>query len=119
MMRQNPPVDLTPDLWMVKLLMGAIDPSYDSQDEVRSYRPGNGVAPQQQYGAPSGPPPTQYGASQQYGAPQGQQYAPPPGPPSQYGGPQGNYGQGPPQQQGYNRPPPQAPYPGSQPGGCK
>jgi hypothetical protein len=26
-------VDLTPELWLVKLLCGAIDPSYDEQDE--------------------------------------------------------------------------------------
>lgn len=27
-------VDLTPTLWLVKLLMGAVDPSYDQQDEA-------------------------------------------------------------------------------------
>lgn len=31
MARANPPVDLTPDLWIIKLLLGAIDPSYDTK----------------------------------------------------------------------------------------
>ena len=26
-------VTLTPELWLVKLMVGAIDPSYDEQDE--------------------------------------------------------------------------------------
>ena len=26
-------VTLTPDLWLVKLMVGAVDPSYDEQDE--------------------------------------------------------------------------------------
>jgi hypothetical protein len=33
MARANPPVELTPDLWILKLILGAIDPSYDTQDE--------------------------------------------------------------------------------------
>ncbi|KAF2225746.1 hypothetical protein BDZ85DRAFT_186708, partial [Elsinoe ampelina] len=33
MLRANPPVELTPDLWMIKLLLGSIDSSYDSKDE--------------------------------------------------------------------------------------
>lgn len=33
MARANPPVELTPDLWIMKLILGAIDPSYDTQDE--------------------------------------------------------------------------------------
>lgn len=33
MARANPPVDLTPDLWLVKLVLGAIHPDYDTQDE--------------------------------------------------------------------------------------
>jgi hypothetical protein len=31
MKRANPPVDLTPELWLIKLLLGAIDSSYDSK----------------------------------------------------------------------------------------
>jgi hypothetical protein len=33
MAHANPPVDLTPELWVVKLLLGAIDHSYDRKDE--------------------------------------------------------------------------------------
>lgn len=33
MAQLNPPVDLTPELWLVKLLLGAIDYSYDRKDE--------------------------------------------------------------------------------------
>lgn len=33
MSRARPPVDLTPELWLVKMLLGAIDDSYDKQDE--------------------------------------------------------------------------------------
>ncbi|KAM0752926.1 hypothetical protein T439DRAFT_323542 [Meredithblackwellia eburnea MCA 4105] len=33
MLKANPPVELTPELWLVKLLMGGIDSSYDTQDE--------------------------------------------------------------------------------------
>lgn len=32
-MMRNSGVDLTPELWLVKLLMGPIDTSYDSKDE--------------------------------------------------------------------------------------
>ncbi|KFY67990.1 hypothetical protein V496_01321 [Pseudogymnoascus sp. VKM F-4515 (FW-2607)] len=136
MSRANPPVDLTPDLWLCKLLLGAIDSSYDTKDE-KGNRPAGGQPPygaqQGQYGAPQGqygaPPP---GGQPPYGAPQGQgQYgAPPPGqygapPPGQYGQqqppyppqgqgqygqqpPQGQYGQQPPQGQGqYGQQPPQ------------
>ncbi|KAI9720995.1 MAG: hypothetical protein M1828_005467 [Chrysothrix sp. TS-e1954] len=111
MMNQNPPVELTPDLWIVKLLLGSIDPSYDSKDEQRSYRPSGG-APQPQQGGYGQPPPGQYGA-------------PPPGYPQ---APQGGYGQQPPgpsgygqQQSGYRpqqggQPPyPGGGYPGQQP----
>ncbi|KAH7384387.1 putative RfeF [Phaeosphaeria sp. MPI-PUGE-AT-0046c] len=96
MSRANPPVDLTPDLWIVKLLLGAIDRSYDQQDEKANHPAPGG------YGAPPG---GQYGGQQQYGAPPpgGQQYGAPPG--------QGQY---PPQQQGYGQQPPQQGY-GSQP----
>lgn len=131
MARANPPVDLTPDLWIVKLMLGAIDSSYDTQDE-KTNRP---TGPQGGYGAPppgqggyGAPPPGQggYGAppQQQYQQggypPQGQGY-PPQGPPhgGQHGGPPGGYG-GPPPGQGYGGPPPQqyggqAPYPGGPP----
>ncbi|KAK4049947.1 hypothetical protein OIV83_003771 [Microbotryomycetes sp. JL201] len=33
MARANPPVDLTPELWLYKLLLGALDDSLDQQDE--------------------------------------------------------------------------------------
>ena len=92
MARANPPVDITPDLWVLKLILGAIDPSYDTQDEQ-----GNAGA----QGGYGGPPPQQgYGQQQQGG------YAPPPG------GPPGR-----PQQGGYAPPPggpPQSGYPGQQ-----
>jgi len=103
-------VDLTPDLWLVKLLLGAVDSSYDSKDETQG-----GAPPPGQYGAP---PPGQYGAP-----PPGQYGGPPPGQgqgqgQGQYGGPQqGQYG-GPPQQGSYGGPPPQGgQYPGQQPYG--
>ena len=109
MMQQTPPVELTPDLWMIKLLLGAVDPSYDSKDEQRSYRPSGAQQPVSYGGPPSGPPPSQYG---QYPPPAGQyqsqgQHAPQ--------GPPGSYGQG--QAPGYNRPPPQPPYPQGGQGG--
>lgn len=124
MMQQTPPVELTPTLWLVKLLMGAIDPSYDSKDEQQSQRP-----PQGQYGAP--PPQGQYGQQPPYGQPpygqqsygQQPQYGAPP-PQSQYGqqpqyGQQNQYGQPlPGQQPTYPQPRPgqQPPYPHSQNG---
>ncbi|MCJ1314336.1 hypothetical protein MMC25_008017 [Agyrium rufum] len=101
MMKSVPPVDLTPDLWLIKLMLGAIDSSYDTQDE-QSSRPSGGP------GGYGGPP---HGG--QY-PPQGGQYPPQqqqqqggyggggayPGQQPQYGGQQ--------QQQGgqYGRPPP-------------
>lgn len=36
MLKANPPIDLTPEMWLVKLLMGGIDSSYDELDQVRS-----------------------------------------------------------------------------------
>ncbi|OCK81848.1 hypothetical protein K432DRAFT_380906 [Lepidopterella palustris CBS 459.81] len=104
MSRANPPVDLTPDLWVIKLLLGAIDSSYDSKDE-KTNRPAGipgqyGAPPQGQYGAP---PPGPYGQP-----PQGQYGQPPQG---QYGQPPQGYGQQPgqqptgyPPQQGYGQP---------------
>ncbi|OAL46771.1 hypothetical protein IQ07DRAFT_140741 [Pyrenochaeta sp. DS3sAY3a] len=135
MARANPPVDLTPDLWIIKLLLGAIDRSYDSKDEKTNPAPGGYGAPPGQFGGPQGygqqPPPGQYGAPQGYGQqpqgqypPQGQQYPPqgqqypPQGQGQQYGAPQqGQYppqGQG--QQYGQQRPPQGGPggYPGQQ-----
>ncbi|KAB8291736.1 hypothetical protein EYC80_006532 [Monilinia laxa] len=123
MARTNPGTDLTPDLWLLKLLLGAVDSSYDTKDETGS-RP---QPPPGQYGQPPqghGAPPQGYG--QQPGG-----YAPPPGYPpqqqGQYPPPQGQYpppaqGQYPPQQQGqYGAPPPGGAYPGQQqyrPGGA-
>jgi len=126
MSRANPPVDLTPDLWIIKLLLGAIDRSYDSKDEKTNHpAPGGygappggqyGAAPQQGYGQQpqyGAPPPGQYGQP-----PQGQYGAPPPGqygqpPQGQYGAPPpGQYGQ--PPQGGRGGPPPQGGYPGQQ-----
>ncbi|PGH06777.1 hypothetical protein GX51_02218 [Blastomyces parvus] len=116
MSRANPPVDLTPELWLTKMILGAIDSSYDTKDE-KSSRPSAGgrppMAPQSQYGAPP-PPPGQYGAP----PPQAQQ--PPYGgyPGAQQGG-YGGYGQQqqpPPQQGGYGQqPPPQQGGYGQQP----
>jgi len=116
MMRANPPVDLTPDLWMIKLILGAIDPSYDTKDE-KAGMTGGAPPPQQGYGGP--PPQGQYGQPPQYGQ----------GPPGGYvQQPQGGYGQhqggyppqpgygGPSSQQGYNRPPPGPPGQGGYPG---
>ncbi|KAF2011269.1 hypothetical protein BU24DRAFT_354661, partial [Aaosphaeria arxii CBS 175.79] len=131
MMRANPPVDLTPDLWIVKLLLGAIDASYDSKDEKSNPPPAGGYGgpggpggpggygpPGGQQGGYGGPPPGQYGQPQQGYGQQPQYGGPPPG---QYGQPpQGQYQQRPPQggpggpggpggypgQQGYGGPPP-------------
>jgi hypothetical protein len=96
MSRANPPVDLTPDLWLLKLLLGSIDSSYDTKDEQNA-RIGGGGAPQGQYGAPQGG----YNGQQGYGQPQQGQYPPQP----QYGASQGQYGA--PQQQQYGQPPQQ------------
>ncbi|XPS93016.1 hypothetical protein M3J09_002391 [Ascochyta lentis] len=105
MSRANPPVDLTPDLWIIKLLLGAIDRSYDSKDEKTNPAPGG-------YGAP---PQQGYGQQQQYGGPpQGGQYGAPP--PGQYGAPPGQQQYGQPPQGGQYGQPPQQGY-GQQPGG--
>ncbi|QIW95309.1 hypothetical protein AMS68_000827 [Peltaster fructicola] len=109
MARAQPPVDLTPDLWVLKLILGAIDPSYDSKDE----KAGGAPPPQQGYGQPQagygGPPQGQYGQPQGgYGGPPQGQYGQPQGgynqPQGGYGQPQGGYGGQ--QQGGYGRPPP-------------
>ncbi|EXJ84102.1 hypothetical protein A1O3_04769 [Capronia epimyces CBS 606.96] len=120
MSRANPPVQLSPELWLVKLLLGAIDSSYDTKDEKSAARPpqgGYGGAP-----APGGygggyPPQGGYGGQPGgYGQPQGG-YGQPQQPQGGYGQqPQGGYGQQP--QGGYGRPPPNAPqgYPPQQGG---
>jgi len=122
MQRQG--VNLTPELWLVKLLLGSIDSSYDRKDEKAG---GAGAPPPGQYGgAPGGgygqAPPGQYGGAPGGGygqqPPQGQYGAPPQG--GQYGHPpQGGqqYGQ-PPPGQGYGRggPPPGYPPQGGQGG---
>lgn len=107
MSRANPPVDLTPDLWIIKLLLGAIDRSYDSKDEKTNPAPGGyGGPPGGGYG---GPPQQGYG-----GPPQGGQYGAPP--PGQYGAPPGQQQYGQPPQGGQYGQPPQQGY-GQQPGG--
>ncbi|KAL2429605.1 hypothetical protein ABEF95_008067 [Exophiala dermatitidis] len=118
MSRANPPVQLTPELWLIKLLLGAIDSSYDTKDEKSAARP-----PQGGYGGPGGPggygaPPGQGGYGGGY-PPQGGYGGQPGGygqPQGGYGQPQGGYGQQP--QGGYGRPPPGAPqgYPPQQGG---
>ncbi|ATZ58561.1 hypothetical protein BCIN_16g03080 [Botrytis cinerea B05.10] len=113
MARTNPGTDLTPDLWLLKLLVGAIDSSYDTKDEQGSRPPppaGQYGQPQQGYGAP----PQGYGQQPGGYPPQQQgQYPPPPQQQGQYPPP--------PQQQGqYGAPPPGGAYPGQQqyrPGG--
>jgi hypothetical protein len=76
-MRKTTGVDLSPELWLCKLCLGAIDSSYDSKDESHKQ-------PQQQssYGQPPqqyGQPPQQYGGQQQsYGGGGGGSYGGPP-----------------------------------------
>jgi hypothetical protein len=100
MAKAQPPVDLTPDLWILKLILGAIDPSYDTKDEKAGMAPGSVPPRPPQQGGYGGPP--QGG----YGGPQGGYGGPPP-PQGGYGGPQGGYGRG--------APPPGGQY--GQPGG--
>ncbi|KAI9803175.1 MAG: hypothetical protein M1825_001966 [Sarcosagium campestre] len=134
MSRAQPPVQLTVELWLTKLLLGAIDSSYDTKDEQGSRPAGGpppgqygGAPPQGGYGAPGYPPQGQSPyPQQQYGQPAPpQQYGQPP---QQYGRPgQPQYGQAPPQQYGqpppqqYGQPPPQQygqpPRPGGPPTG--
>lgn len=112
MSRANPPVNLTPELWLIKLLLGSIDSSYDKQDESTSAAPqGNYGPPGGQYGQQHGPPGGQYGQPPQgqYGGGYGQQQQggyPPQGYPPQGGRGGPPPGQGYPQQGGY---PPQQP----------
>ncbi|PYH73426.1 putative transcription factor RfeF [Aspergillus vadensis CBS 113365] len=100
MSRAVPPVYLTRELWCAKLMLGAIDSSYDTKDEKAAGRAGGPGAPPP--GPPSGPP---------GGAPRGGQYGGgysqpgyPPAP--SYGQPQQGYGANPGYGQGYG----QAPY---------
>ncbi|KAL9598830.1 MAG: hypothetical protein Q9219_004249 [cf. Caloplaca sp. 3 TL-2023] len=125
MARANPPVDLTQELWVMKMLLGSIDPSYDTTDE-------KGPPGGQNFGGapPNQSMPGQYGAATGHGQPpypappnqQQQSYGQPPphqqgfGQQSGYGGagygqqpPYQGYGQ-PPQQQGYGQPPQQQGY---------
>ncbi|KAJ5583554.1 hypothetical protein N7535_002174 [Penicillium sp. DV-2018c] len=112
MSRANPPVHLTRELWCAKLMLGAIDSSYDTKDERDNARRGGGPPPpagqygggygqapppqgqgQPPYGPPPGAPPSAYGSQGGY-PPQGGQY--PPQPPQQqppYQSQQGGYGQ--------------------------
>ena len=92
MSRASPPVDLTPDMWILKLLLGAIDSSYDAQDQ-KSNRPAGGPG---YGGAPGGAPYGQPPPGQNYGQqPHGQQYPPQGQPygqtPQGYGQSQGGY----------------------------
>ncbi|CAG8250889.1 unnamed protein product [Penicillium salamii] len=121
MSRANPPVHLTRELWCAKLMLGAIDSSYDTKDERDNARRGGG--PQgsvSQYGGGGGYPPA--GGQGQYGAPpgrpqsQGQQYGAPPGPPPNQSQQYGTPPPGPPPGQGQGQPPYGAP-PGAPPYG--
>ncbi|KAJ3215461.1 hypothetical protein HDU67_000385, partial [Dinochytrium kinnereticum] len=79
-------IDLTPELYLVKLCVGSIDPSYDAQDEDESKKNQPVYAPPP--GGPYAPPPVQ-----QYAPPPAGGYAPPPGgyapPPGGYAPPPG------------------------------
>jgi len=107
MARAQPPVDLTPELWLVKLLLGAIDSSYDRKDEKQaSSVPPPGAHPGQYGQQPYGQQQQQYGQQPQYA--QQQQY----GQKQQQYGQQPAYGQQP--QYGGQQPHGQQPY-GQQP----
>ncbi|EED14973.1 transcription factor RfeF, putative [Talaromyces stipitatus ATCC 10500] len=110
MARANPPVNLTRELWVAKVMLGAIDSSYDTKDEKAQATPapvggqygGGGYGQAPPYGQPQGGYPPQQGGyghpPQQggYGQPPQQGYGQPPQ--------QGGYGQLPPPQQGYGQP---------------
>ncbi|KAJ5700959.1 hypothetical protein N7493_012005 [Penicillium malachiteum] len=57
MSRANPPVHLTRELWCAKLMLGAIDSSYDTKDEKAAGRAPGGGAPPAPYGGYNQPPP--------------------------------------------------------------
>ncbi|KAJ5792356.1 uncharacterized protein N7503_008334 [Penicillium pulvis] len=107
MSRANPPVHLTRELWCAKLMLGAIDSSYDTKDEKASGRAGGGPPPQASYG----------GYNQQPSGGQPGYGAPPPGyqsgPPQNFHNPQPGYGQAPPQQQQQQQQQQQPPYSGA------
>ncbi|WVR07881.1 hypothetical protein IAU60_004924 [Kwoniella sp. DSM 27419] len=89
-MKQKTGEELSPEMWIMKLLLGPIDTSYDSKDESSAPRPAQQAGGYGQQPA--------YGGQQGYGAPQqgyGQQA------PGQYGQPAPQYGQ--PQQQQYGQ----------------
>ncbi|KAJ5835996.1 hypothetical protein N7447_002022 [Penicillium robsamsonii] len=94
MARANPPVHLTRELWCAKLMLGAIDSSYDTKDERDNQRRGPPPQSTGQYGGGYGQPPQ--GQAQPYGAPPGA----PPNHGSQSGYPQGQYQQSQPPYQG-------------------
>ncbi|EAW10470.1 putative transcription factor RfeF [Aspergillus clavatus NRRL 1] len=101
MSRANPPIHLTRELWCAKLMLGAIDSSYDTKDEKAAGRAGGSGGPP----PPSGPPAGQYGGynqGQNYGQPG--YYNQPPSSGYPQPGPYGP-GQGQGQGQGYNQPP--------------
>ncbi|PGH29412.1 hypothetical protein GX50_07834 [[Emmonsia] crescens] len=109
MSRANPPVHLTPELWLTKMILGAIDSSYDTKDE-KSNRPSGGAPPPGQYGAPAPAPQGQYGGYPGAGAQQGgyggygqQQQQQPQGGYGQQQQPQGGYGQPQQPQGGYGQ----------------
>lgn len=104
MSRAVPPVDLTPDIWLMKLILGAIDSSYDTKDEKAS-RPAGGAPGG--YASPGYAPPGQYGQQPAGGGPGGYT-SPGYAPPGQYGQPPaGQYA--PPAQGSYGQPPPGPP----------
>ncbi|RMZ40526.1 hypothetical protein AFCA_004132 [Aspergillus flavus] len=105
MSRAVPPVYLTRELWCAKLMLGAIDSSYDTKDEKAAGRAGPG-GPQGPggpggFGGPQGP-----GGPGGFGGPQG------PGAPGGFGGPQGPGGPGGFRGPGGPPPGPQGPPPG-------
>ncbi|ODH40669.1 hypothetical protein ACO22_01563 [Paracoccidioides brasiliensis] len=59
MSRANPPVDLTPELWLTKMILGAIDSSYDSKDEKSNHPSNSGIRLRPLQGQYSTPPPPQ------------------------------------------------------------
>ncbi|OGM43068.1 transcription factor RfeF [Aspergillus bombycis] len=113
MSRALPPVYLTRELWCAKLMLGAIDSSYDTKDEKAAGRAGGPGGPGGPggFGGPQGPQGPQ--APQAPGGPGGPggfrgPGGPPGPPPGQYGGynPGPGYGQ----RGNPNQPPPPSPY---------
>ncbi|KAJ5317138.1 hypothetical protein N7508_001646 [Penicillium antarcticum] len=71
MSRANPPVHLTRELWCAKLMLGAIDSSYDTKDEQDNDRRGPPPAPAGQYGGYNQPPPQSQGPPTSFNPPPG------------------------------------------------